>query len=95
MRAAVAVTHCCSLVGSDMWHLELIRSDSMETSSCGIVNRLRDWKDEQESGFCCFSTNKGHWGRMRQNELMPQEAASRVTEVQSFGFFAHVLENLS
>ena len=47
MRAAV--THCCSLVGSCIWHLELVDNDSMATSSCGIVNRLRGWKDERES----------------------------------------------
>lgn len=53
------VSHCCSLVGSHMWHLELIDSDSMETSSCGIVNRLRDWKDERESGFRCTARLRG------------------------------------
>lgn len=33
-----AVTHRCSLVGSGVWHLEIIDGRSMETGSCGIVN---------------------------------------------------------
>lgn len=46
---AAPMSHPCFMVGSDVWHLELIDSESMVTSSCGIVNRLRGWKDEQES----------------------------------------------
>lgn len=58
-RALWAVmTHCFSLVGSEIWHLELIQYSAMATSSCGIVNTLKDWKEERESGFRCFSTMK-------------------------------------
>lgn len=51
------------LVGSDIWHLELIDDGSMATSSCGIVNRLSDWKDEREPGLLllCSTLKRSSW----------------------------------
>lgn len=48
------MTHSFCLLGSHMWHLRLAEINSMATGSCGIVNRQGDWKDQRESGFCCF-----------------------------------------
>lgn len=60
MRAVV--TQSFSLVGSVNGHLELItHNNTMATSSCGILNRLRYWKDEQESGDCHFSMCSGRY----------------------------------
>lgn len=49
MALRAVVTHRCSLVGSGLWHLEIIDGRSMETGSCGIVNTRGERRDELES----------------------------------------------